>query len=59
MRGYAIACLWRAVELSANRAHSIQCRTALGAAYRARKDPLSLERAAAQYELVLQVRFVR
>lgn len=52
--GHAIACLWRAVELSANRAHSIQCRTALGAAYRARKDPLSLERAAAQYDLVLQ-----
>jgi tetratricopeptide (TPR) repeat protein len=52
--GYAIACLWRAVELSANRAHSIQSRTALGAAYRARKDSLSLERAAAQYELVLQ-----
>ena len=52
--GYAIACLWRAVELSANRAHSIHCRTALGAAYRAKKDPLSLERAAAQHELVLQ-----
>lgn len=52
--GYAIACLWRAVELSANRARSIQSRTALGAAYRARKDPLSLERAAAQYELVLK-----
>ena len=52
--GYAIACLWRAVELSANRAQSIQCHTALGAAYRARKDPVSLERAAAQYELVLQ-----
>lgn len=52
--GYAIACLWRAVELSANRTHSIQSRTALGAAYRARKDSLSLERAAAQYELVLQ-----
>ena len=45
--GLAIASLWRAVELSANRAQSIQCRTALGAAYRARKDPLSLERAAA------------
>ena len=51
--GYAIACLWRAVELSINRAHSIQSRTALGAAYRARKDSLSLERAAAQYALVL------
>ena len=52
--GLAIASLWRAVELSANRAQSIQCRTALDAAYRARKDPLSLERAAAQYELVLR-----
>jgi tetratricopeptide (TPR) repeat protein len=52
--GYAIACLWRAVEFSTNRAQSTQCHTALGAAYRARKDPLSLERAAAQYELVLQ-----
>ena len=52
--GLAIAYLWRAVELSINRAQSIQCRTALGAAYRARKDPLSLERAAAQYELVLR-----
>ena len=52
--GYAIACLWRAVELSTSRAQSIQCRTALGAAYRARKDPVSLERAAAQYELVLR-----
>ena len=50
----AIAYRWRAVELSTNRAQSIQCRTALGAAYRARKDPVSLERAAAQYELVLQ-----
>jgi tetratricopeptide (TPR) repeat protein len=30
--GLAIAYLWRAVELSANRAHSIQCRTSLGAA---------------------------
>ena len=39
---------------SVNRAHSIQCRTALGAAYRARKDPLLLERAAAQYELVVK-----
>ncbi len=52
--GSAIACLWRAVELSTSRAQSIQCRTALAAAYRARKDSLSLERAAAQYELVLR-----
>ncbi len=52
--GFAIACLWRAVELSTSRAQSIQCRTALGAAYRARKDPTSLERAAAQYELILR-----
>jgi tetratricopeptide (TPR) repeat protein len=52
--GLAIAYLWRAVELSTSRAQSIQCRTAPGAAYRARKDPLSLEQAAAQYELVLQ-----
>lgn len=39
---------------STNRAQSIHCRTALGASYRARKDSLSLERAAAQYELMLQ-----
>src|SRR5215472_13501425 len=52
--GLAIAYLWRAVELSTSRAQSVHCRTALGGAYRARKDPVSLERAAAQYELVLQ-----
>jgi tetratricopeptide (TPR) repeat protein len=52
--GLAIAYLWRAVELSTSRWQSVACRTALGAAYRARKDPLSLERAVAQYELVLQ-----
>ncbi|HLV99438.1 MAG TPA: tetratricopeptide repeat protein [Ktedonobacterales bacterium] len=52
--GQAIAYLWRAVELSTSRWQSVACRTALGAAYRALKDPLSLERAAAQYELVLQ-----
>ena len=32
----------------------MQARTALGAAYRAMKDPLSLERTAAQYDRVLQ-----
>src|SRR6185437_6829408 len=52
--GLAIAYLWRAVELSTSRWQSVLSRTALGAAYRARKDPLSLERAAAQYELVLR-----
>ena len=52
--GLAIAYLWRAVELSASRRQSVACRTALGAAYRALKDPLSLERAAAQYELILK-----
>lgn len=52
--GLAIACLWRAVELSTSRAQSIACRTALAAAYRAKKDPASLDLAAAQYELVLR-----
>jgi tetratricopeptide (TPR) repeat protein len=52
--GLAIAYLWRAVELSTSRWQSVACRTALGAAYRALKDPLSLERAAGQYELVLK-----
>lgn len=52
--GQAIAYLWRAVELRTSRWQSVQSRTALGAAYRAMKDPLSLERAAAQYRLVLQ-----
>lgn len=52
--GLAIAYLWRAVELSTSRAHSIACRTALAAAYRAKKDPASLDMAAAQYELVLR-----
>jgi tetratricopeptide (TPR) repeat protein len=52
--GLAIAYLWRAVELSTSRWQSVACRTALGAGYRALKDPLSLERAAAQYELILQ-----
>lgn len=51
--GLAIAYLWRAIELSTSRWQSVACRTALGAAYCAMKDPLSLERAAAQYELVL------
>lgn len=37
--GLAIAYLWRAVELSRDRWQSVACRTALGAAYRARKDP--------------------
>ncbi len=52
--GQAIAYLWRAVELSTSRWQSVQSRTALGAAYRAMQDLLSLERAAAQYRLVLQ-----
>jgi tetratricopeptide (TPR) repeat protein len=52
--GLAIAYLWRAVELSTSRWQSVACRTALGAAYRTLKDSLSLERAAAQYELILQ-----
>ena len=52
--GQAIAYLWRAVDLSMSRWQSVQSRTALGAAYRAMKDPLSLERAADQYRLVLQ-----
>jgi tetratricopeptide (TPR) repeat protein len=34
--GLAIAYLWRAVELSTSRWQSVACRTALGAAYRAR-----------------------
>ena len=51
--GQAIAYLWRAVEQSTSRRQSVQCRIALGAAYRALKDPLSLERAAAQHALVL------
>ena len=55
--GLAIACLWRAVELSTNRAQAIHCHTALGAAYRAKKDPLSLERAAAQNEFSLKVEY--
>jgi tetratricopeptide (TPR) repeat protein len=53
--GLAIAYLWRAVELSTSRWQSVQSRTALGAAYRAMKDPLSQERAVAQYELVLKL----
>ncbi|HLV97382.1 MAG TPA: tetratricopeptide repeat protein [Ktedonobacterales bacterium] len=52
--GLALAYLWRAVELSASRWQSIRSRTALGAAYRSLKDASSLERAAAQYRLVLQ-----
>ena len=46
--GQAIAYLWQAVNLSTSRWQSVQSRTALGAAYRAMKDPLSLERAADQ-----------
>ena len=48
------AYLWRGVRLSTSRSQSVRSRMALGAAYRALKDPLSLERAAAQYELVLR-----
>ena len=52
--GLAIACLWRAVELSTSRSQSILCRNALAAAYRSKKDPASLDRAASLYELVLR-----
>ncbi|HLW00834.1 MAG TPA: tetratricopeptide repeat protein [Ktedonobacterales bacterium] len=54
MRGGFVWCFWRAVELSAFRRQSVRARTALGAVYRAMKDPLSLERGEAQYRLVLQ-----
>jgi tetratricopeptide (TPR) repeat protein len=52
--GLAIACLWRAVELSTSRSQSILCRNALAAAYRSKKDPASLDRAGSLYELVLK-----
>jgi superkiller protein 3 len=52
--GLAIACLWRAVELSTSRSQSIICRNALAAAYRSKKDPASLDRAVSLYELVLK-----
>jgi tetratricopeptide (TPR) repeat protein len=52
--GEAIACLWRAVDLSATTLQAIRSRNALAAAYRSRKDPGSLDRAASQYEWVLR-----
>lgn len=52
--GEAIAYLWRAVDLSATPRQAIRSRNALAAAYRFRKDPGSLDRAAAQYEWVLR-----
>lgn len=52
--GEAIAFLWRALELSTTQSQSIRCHNALGAAYRSRKDPTSLDRAAEQYEWVLR-----
>ena len=54
MRGWRLPPSGEPSNASTSRAQSIHCRPALGAAYRARKDPLSLERAAAQYELVLR-----
>ncbi len=52
--GEAIAALWRAVDLSATPAQAIRSHNALASAYRFRKDPGSLDRAAAQYEWVLR-----
>ena len=52
--GEALACLWRAVDLSATPAQAIRAHNALAAAYRFKKDPGSLDRAAAQYEWVLR-----
>ncbi len=49
-----IACLWRALELSASRSQAISCRNALAAAYRSKKDAASLDRALVQYEWVLR-----
>jgi tetratricopeptide (TPR) repeat protein len=52
--GEAIACLWRAVDLSTTPSQSIRSHNALAAAYRSKKDPGALDRAAAQYEWVLR-----
>src|SRR5215831_13890968 len=52
--GEAIACLWRAVDLSTTPGQAIRAHNALAAAYRSKKDPGSLDRAAAQYEWVLR-----
>jgi tetratricopeptide (TPR) repeat protein len=52
--GEAIACLWRAVDLSTTPNQAIRGYNALAAAYRFRKDPASLDRAAALYEWVLR-----
>ena len=50
----AIACLWRAVELSPTARHAILCYHKLAAIYRSRKDLASLDRAARLYEWVLR-----
>ncbi len=52
--GEAVACFWRALELSSSQSQSIRCHNALAAAYRSKKDPASLDRAAEQYEWVLR-----
>jgi tetratricopeptide (TPR) repeat protein len=52
--GEAIAYLWRAVDLSETPRQAIRSHNALAGAYRSRKDPGSLDRAAAQYEWVLR-----
>jgi tetratricopeptide (TPR) repeat protein len=52
--GEAIACLWRAIDLSTTPSQAIRAQNALAAAYRSKKDPGSLDRAAAQYEWVLR-----
>lgn len=52
--GEAIACLWRAVDLSTNPRQAIRSHNALAAAYRSGKDPGSLDRAAVLYEWVLR-----
>lgn len=53
--GWAMACLWRAVELSPSPRHPIRAYNALGAAYRSRPELASLDRAAALYERVLHL----
>ena len=52
--GEALAFLWRALELSTTQSQAIRCHIALAAAYRSKKDPASLDRAAEQYEWVLR-----
>ena len=50
----AIACLWRAVELSPTPRHAFLGYNKLASVYRSRKDLASLDRAARLYELVLR-----